>query len=186
MLNLRIARGRCLPLGTMATPDGINFALLSCHATDVTLVLYAIDGKEVISEIALHNRRNRTGQHWHVLVQGLPPADESGSSHSSSAKLLNQLKWNFLHAMGIPRAARLASHDRHDRDVSCPSPLASLGRANTGAAQWTRMMRNAWASVMRASQRRPIVAEPSKALAKARLPRPGADLGPPTMRFPPT
>ena len=62
MINLRIARGRCLPLGTMATPDGINFALLTRHATAVTLVLYALDGKELISEIALHNRRNRTGR----------------------------------------------------------------------------------------------------------------------------
>jgi glycogen operon protein len=74
MLNLRIARGRCLPLGTMATPDGVNFALLSRHGTAASLVLYALDGKEVISEVALHPRRNRTGQHWHVLVQGLPPA----------------------------------------------------------------------------------------------------------------
>src|SRR3954454_9895985 len=74
MLNLRIARGRCLPLGTMATPDGVNFALLSRHATAVTLVLYALDGKELISEVALQPRRNRTGQHWHVLVQGLPAA----------------------------------------------------------------------------------------------------------------
>src|SRR3954468_15199272 len=74
MLNLRIARGRCLPLGTVATPDGVNFALLSRHATAVTLVLYELDGKQLISEIALHPRRNRTGQIWHVLVQGLPPS----------------------------------------------------------------------------------------------------------------
>src|SRR5262245_15024949 len=74
MSNLRIARGRCLPLGSMATPDGVNFALLSQQASAVTLVLYKLDGKEPIAEIALHPRRNRTGQHWHVLVHGLPPS----------------------------------------------------------------------------------------------------------------
>src|SRR5262249_22700712 len=74
MSNLRIAPGRGLPLGAMATPDGVNFAPLRRHATAVTLALYKLDGKELISEIALHPRRNRTGQHWHVLVHGLPPS----------------------------------------------------------------------------------------------------------------
>jgi isoamylase len=74
MLNLRIARGRSLPLGTMATPDGVNFAILSRHANAVALVLFALDGKEELAEIVLHPRRHRTGQHWHLLVQGLPPS----------------------------------------------------------------------------------------------------------------
>ncbi len=73
MLNLRIARGRCLPLGASAVPDGVNFAMLSEHATAVFLVLYPIDGREPLAEVTLHPRRNRTGNHWHVLVAGLPP-----------------------------------------------------------------------------------------------------------------
>jgi isoamylase len=78
MLTLRIARGRCLPLGASATPDGVNFALLCRHGTAVFLVLYPIDGRKPIAEIALHPRRNRTGDHWHVLVAGLPPAFNYG------------------------------------------------------------------------------------------------------------
>ncbi len=74
MLTLRIARGRCLPLGASAQPDGVNFALLCRHGTAVFLVVYALEGAEPIAEIALHPRRNRTGDHWHVLVAGLPPA----------------------------------------------------------------------------------------------------------------
>ncbi len=75
MLNLRIARGRSLPLGTMATPDGVNFAVLSRSATVVSLVIYGLDdGQAPLAEIALHPRRNRTGRHWHILVQGLPPS----------------------------------------------------------------------------------------------------------------
>jgi isoamylase len=74
MLTLRIARGRSLPLGASATPDGVNFALLCRHGTTVFLVLYPLDGTKPIAEIALHPRRNRTGDHWHVLVAGLPPA----------------------------------------------------------------------------------------------------------------
>ncbi len=74
MLTLRIARGRCLPLGASAQPDGVNFALLCRHGTAVFLVLYDLEGMEPIAEIALHPRRNRTGDHWHVLVAGLRPA----------------------------------------------------------------------------------------------------------------
>jgi glycogen operon protein len=73
MLSFRIARGRSLPLGATALADGINFALLCRHGTAVTLVLYALDGDEPLAEVSLHPRRNRTGDHWHVLVSGLPP-----------------------------------------------------------------------------------------------------------------
>jgi isoamylase len=74
MLNLRLARGRCLPLGASAQPSGVNFALLSRHATAVTLVLYPVEGDELLAEVPLHPLRNRTGDHWHVLIAGLPPA----------------------------------------------------------------------------------------------------------------
>jgi isoamylase len=72
MLTLRIARGKCLPLGASALPDGVNFALLCRHGTAVTLVISSLEANEPLAEIALHPRRNRTGDHWHVLVAGLP------------------------------------------------------------------------------------------------------------------
>ncbi|HZT79293.1 MAG TPA: glycogen debranching protein GlgX [Gemmataceae bacterium] len=72
MLSLRIARGRSLPLGASAQADGVNFALLCRHGTSVTLVLYPLEGDEELAEVKLHPRRNRTGDHWHVLVAGLP------------------------------------------------------------------------------------------------------------------
>jgi glycogen operon protein len=78
MLTLRIARGKCLPLGASALPDGVNFALLCRHGDAVCLVLYPLEGAEPMAEIALHPRRNRTGDHWHVLVAGLPPAFSYG------------------------------------------------------------------------------------------------------------
>lgn len=74
MLNLRIARGKCLPLGASALPDGVNFSLLCRHGTSVSLVLYSPEPDAPMAEIVLHPRRNRTGDHWHVLVAGLPPS----------------------------------------------------------------------------------------------------------------
>ena len=78
MLTLRIARGRCMPLGASATPEGVNFSLLCRHGTAAFLVLFSLDGTKPLAEIALHPRRNRTGDHWHVLVAGLPPAFNYG------------------------------------------------------------------------------------------------------------
>jgi glycogen operon protein len=75
---LRISRGRSLPLGAAAFASGVNFALLSRHGTEVTLVLLPLDSDRPFAEIALHPRRNRTGDHWHVSVAGLPPTFRYG------------------------------------------------------------------------------------------------------------
>jgi glycogen operon protein len=74
MLTLRIARGRCLPLGASAVPDGVNFALLCRHGHAVSLLISPLEGGDPLAEIVLHPKRNRTGDHWHVLVGGVPPA----------------------------------------------------------------------------------------------------------------
>jgi glycogen operon protein len=78
MLSLRLARGRSLPLGVTALANGVNFALLCRHGTAVTLVLYDMEHDEPRAEVPLHPRRNRTGVHWHILVNGLPPVFRYG------------------------------------------------------------------------------------------------------------
>ena len=50
---------------------GINFALFSRHASSVTLVLYNGDGPTADSvEVPCV----RSGDNWHVMVEGLPDA----------------------------------------------------------------------------------------------------------------
>ncbi|HEV3261762.1 MAG TPA: glycogen debranching protein GlgX [Gemmataceae bacterium] len=78
MQTLRTSRGRSLPLGATALADGVNFSLMCRHGTRVTLVLYTLDKNDPLAEIALHERMNRTGDHWHVQVAGLPPAFRYG------------------------------------------------------------------------------------------------------------
>ena len=72
MSELRIAFGRPLPLGATALADGVNFAVLSRHGTAVSLVLYPVGGEEPLAEFALDPLKNRTGNHWHLKVSGLP------------------------------------------------------------------------------------------------------------------
>jgi isoamylase len=81
MSDLKTFRGRPLPLGITATGDGsANFALLCRHGTDVTLVLLPIQtgNERPLAEFRLDPRTNRTGDHWHVAVVGLPDAFHYG------------------------------------------------------------------------------------------------------------
>ena len=75
---LKTARGRSLPLGATALADGVNFALLCRHGTSVRLVLLPVEGDEPLAEILLDPIKHRTGDHWHILVAGLPPVFRYG------------------------------------------------------------------------------------------------------------
>ena len=69
---LSVTRGSPLPLGASPTHDGINFVLISRHATAVHLVIFEGEDEEIAAEIPLDPRMYRTGDHWHVRVKGLP------------------------------------------------------------------------------------------------------------------
>jgi glycogen operon protein len=73
MPDFTISRGRPLPIGISPTPDGANFVLLCRHGTDVRLVILPeAGGTKPLAEFRLDTRKNRTGDHWHVRVHGLP------------------------------------------------------------------------------------------------------------------
>jgi isoamylase len=69
---LVVSRGSPLPVGATATPSGINFVLICRHGTDVWLVLSETCSSVIHAEIPLDPLTNRTGDHWHVRVDGLP------------------------------------------------------------------------------------------------------------------
>jgi isoamylase len=69
---LVVTPGSPLPPGTVRTPTGINFVLISRHGTAVWLVLSEPCSGEIYVEIELDRQVNRTGDHWHVRVDGLP------------------------------------------------------------------------------------------------------------------
>ncbi|WP_435009598.1 glycogen debranching protein [Tundrisphaera lichenicola] len=70
--TLQISRGYPLPLGASRTTRGVNFVLIARHATSVCLVLSEPCNPEIATEIPLDSRAFRTGDHWHVQVEGLP------------------------------------------------------------------------------------------------------------------
>src|ERR1700722_1412062 len=64
--KLLISNGASSPLGLSLHGDTANFALFSHHATQVTLGLF---WDEKVKTVPL----NRTGDIWHVAIQGIPP-----------------------------------------------------------------------------------------------------------------
>jgi glycogen operon protein len=61
------------PLGPTVRPDGVNFALHSAGATRVELLLFDnITDRQPSQVIPLDHKTNRTGDVWHIFVEGLP------------------------------------------------------------------------------------------------------------------
>jgi isoamylase len=67
----RISRGVPLPLGTTVSRRGINFAVFSRHATACALVLFHAGADDPYVEFPLNAFANRTGQIWHIFVEGV-------------------------------------------------------------------------------------------------------------------
>jgi glycogen operon protein len=65
-----------LPYGSASRRDGVNFSVFSRHATAVTLVLWNPGDHEPVLELPLDSRYNRTGDVWHVFVEGIDPGIE--------------------------------------------------------------------------------------------------------------
>ncbi len=70
--DLAWERGSPSPLGATWTSKGINFALFSEHALDITLCLFWPHSKHPFVEIPLDPETNKTGLIWHILIQNLP------------------------------------------------------------------------------------------------------------------
>ncbi|HET6493417.1 MAG TPA: alpha-amylase family glycosyl hydrolase, partial [Burkholderiales bacterium] len=74
-----VRRGAPLPMGTHESEGGVNFAFFSRDATRVRLELYdrAADATPSRS-IDLDPSRNRTGDVWHVWIEGICPGQLYG------------------------------------------------------------------------------------------------------------
>lgn len=67
-----INKGFPSPFGTSKQDEGINFALASKSAVEVTLCLYDRQSEQPIAEIPLSSETNKTGDVWHILIRDLP------------------------------------------------------------------------------------------------------------------
>ncbi|VAX34278.1 Limit dextrin alpha-1,6-maltotetraose-hydrolase, partial [hydrothermal vent metagenome] len=68
---MKISEGYPLPPGAYLHGSGANFALLSRHATAVSLLLFAADHEHPVQTIQLDSFQNKTGDIWHIRVEGV-------------------------------------------------------------------------------------------------------------------
>jgi glycogen operon protein len=69
---LTVRRGHPVPLGASRAPNGVNFVIISRHATSVRLVISEPCNPDVFVEIPLGPNYYRTGDHSHIRIDGLP------------------------------------------------------------------------------------------------------------------
>ncbi len=122
-----VLRGHPLPFGANRLHGGVNFAVFSRHATAVTLVLFAPGEPEPLMEFPLDPEMNRTGDVWHVFVQGLVPGFEYGYRVAREGHSPNP-----LHRFD-PTAVLL---DPYAKALSGPSLWRGASRAEARRGAW--------------------------------------------------
>lgn len=75
LLKFKTEKGHPIPFGANRLPMGINFSLFSKQAKLVILTLYDIENHELIAEIPLDPKINKTGNIWHIFVE--TPTDKA-------------------------------------------------------------------------------------------------------------
>jgi glycogen operon protein len=138
----KTSRGSCRPFGATPKAGGVNFAVFSRHAQAVHLVLFREGREQPIAEISLDPDTHKTGDVWHVFVQGLTPdvqygyrvigpsAPRSGHRFHSSAVVLDpyaralsgNAQWGQSH--GIRRGRIVVDDFDWEGDVPPRTPLA--------------------------------------------------------------
>jgi glycogen operon protein len=74
-----VRSGAPLPLGAHVRGNGVNFAIFSRHATGVRLDLFdRVDDAAPARSIILDAARNKTGDIWHVWLEGIRPGQLYG------------------------------------------------------------------------------------------------------------
>lgn len=101
----QIKPGTPLPLGTSKKDNGINFALFSKNATSVCLCLFAKKNQAVLAQIDLNPLENKTGDIWHILIEGLPEEIEYG--YRVDGPHTKKLFYNTYHLLLDPYAKSL-------------------------------------------------------------------------------
>ena len=72
MRKYTVLRGEALPHGARVHNGGVNFSVFSRHATAMWLDLFeSPDAEHPFQSIKFDNKMNKTGDVWHVFVQGL-------------------------------------------------------------------------------------------------------------------
>ena len=101
--------GSALPMGTSQQDNGGNFAFFSRHATRVRLELFDSPADQTPSrQIELDSARNRTGDVWHIWVEGIRPGQLYGYRVDGPYSPSEGQRFNFASLLLDPFATAIS------------------------------------------------------------------------------
>ena len=112
---MTIEPGSPLPLGAHVKNGGVNFALFSRHAEAVVLLLYETpNASEHNRRIVLDPDHHRSGDIWHVWLEGLGPGQAYAWHVDGPYEPGQGLRYNRHRLLLDPYATALTGTDRWD------------------------------------------------------------------------
>ncbi len=67
----KVKVGSAWPLGSSITPNGVNFSVAAPEATNVELLIFQREDDDDAVETITLDQKNRSGDYWHVEIDGL-------------------------------------------------------------------------------------------------------------------
>jgi isoamylase len=111
--SLKTQPGRPLPLGATRTPSGVNFALVGGpQIAGVTLCLFQPLAGRQLAAFPLDPKQNRTGNVWHIEVEGLPRYVQYGYKIVGPHDLARAQFYSANQLIVDPYAKAISSHSR--------------------------------------------------------------------------
>ncbi len=136
-----VRAGSPLPLGTHETAGGTNFALFSRHASRVRLELFEHpEDAAPIRVIDLDSARHRTGDVWHVWVQGIGSGQLHAYRVDGPYGPSLGYRFNFNRLLLDPYATAISQLPRWDfasargYDSSAPDPDSTVSARDNSAS----------------------------------------------------
>jgi glycogen operon protein len=130
--------GKPLPLGATLRDRGVQFAIFSRHATAITLQLFATsEDISPAAEIQLDPRVNKTGDIWHIFVEGLTAGQLYGYRADGPYRPLEGLRFNKHKLLLDPYARAVTGNlnwnlsDARGYDIGAPEGDLSFSASDS-------------------------------------------------------
>lgn len=138
MTKRKTLPGLPLPYGATLDDHGAQFSLFSRHATSVTLVLFSsADPNDPGEEIVLDPKINRTGDIWHIWVEGVKEGQLYGYRVDGPYKPSEGMRFNRNKLLVDPYARAVTGNfqwnlaDARGYDPSSPHPEDSFSTVDS-------------------------------------------------------